>query len=211
MQYGRALERYLCNILLADPRFGPVYMMKCDMADGYYRLNLVISDIPRLAVSFPSEQHDEPLIALPLVLPMGWKNSGPAFCAAIETIADMTNKVISEGNPQPSHPLETIAQNMDHHSKPPTIASLAAHQPGVIPLRSPFLHRPTPKQAAYVDIFVDDFIALVQGYPQQLARVRRALFHNIDLVFRPLDAEDNKHRGQPISLKKYLKEIAHGV
>jgi len=42
MQYGRALERYLRHILLADPRYGPIYMLKCDLADGYYRLNLVI-------------------------------------------------------------------------------------------------------------------------------------------------------------------------
>ena len=205
MQYGRALERYLRHILLADPRFGPVYMMKCDMADGYYRLNLVISDIPRLAVAFPSEQHDDPLIALPLVLPMGWKNSGPAFCTATETIADMTNKVIAEGKHQPPHPLETIASTMDYKAKPEVTTSLTTHQPGIIPARSPILRRPAPKRAAYVDVFVDDFIALVQGCPTQLSRVRRALFHNIDLVFRPLDDDDNKHRGQPISLKKLNK------
>ena len=156
--------------------------MKCDMADGYYRLNLVISDIPRLAVAFPSEQHDDPLIALPRVLPMGWKNSGPAFCTATETIADMTNKVIAEGKPQPPHPLETIASTMDYKAKPEVTTSLTTHQPGIIPVRSPILRHPTPKRAAYGDVFVDDFIALVQGCPTQLSRVRRTLFHNIDLV-----------------------------
>ena len=104
MQYGKALERYLRHFLLADPKFGPIYMLKCDLADGYYRLGLVIRDIPRLAVAFPSALQDDPLIALPLVLPMGWKNSGPAFCAATETVADMTNMDIEKKYPtsQPS-------------------------------------------------------------------------------------------------------------
>ena len=81
MQYGRALERFLRHILLADPRYGPIYMLTCDLADGYYRLNLVVEDIPKLAVAFLETKNGEPLIALPLVLPMGWRNSGPTFCA----------------------------------------------------------------------------------------------------------------------------------
>ena len=35
--------------------------------------------------------------------------------------------------------------------------------------------------------------------------MRRALFHNIDLVFRPLDKCDNGYRREPISIKKLLK------
>ena len=57
MQYDKALERYLRHILIVHPKFGPVYMLKCDLADGYYQLGLMISDIPRLTVSFPSEQN----------------------------------------------------------------------------------------------------------------------------------------------------------
>ena len=94
MQYGKALERYLRHILISDPRYGPIYMLKCDLDDGYYRLGLVIKDIPRLAVAFPSENQLDPLVALPLVLPMGWENSGPAFCAATETVADLANSDI---------------------------------------------------------------------------------------------------------------------
>ena len=82
LQYGRAFDRITRQILLVDPKHGPVYLLKCDIADGYYRLGLNINDIPRLAVAFPTAMQNDPLIALPLVLPMGWKNSGPAFCAA---------------------------------------------------------------------------------------------------------------------------------
>ena len=183
----------------------PIYMMKCDLADGYYRLGLVVGDIPKLAVCFPSNQHDDPLIALPLVLPMGWRNSGPAFCAATETVADITNRDIQQNIEHPPHHLDAVAQQLDHKSKPPTTTSSPPSTTHHIPSRNPILHRPTPKRAAYVDIFVDDFIALVQGCPTQLSRIRRSLFHNIDLVFRPVDGADDEHRRQPISIKKLKK------
>ena len=37
MQFGHALDRYLREILLADPELGPIYMLKLDIADGFYR------------------------------------------------------------------------------------------------------------------------------------------------------------------------------
>jgi hypothetical protein len=54
---------------------------------------------------------------------------------------------------------------------------------------------------AYVDVFVDDFIALAQEYPNS-RRVRQILLHAIDDVFRPLDSMDGPFRLQPTSLKK---------
>jgi len=40
MQFGRALQRILQRIAYADPRFGPVHMLKFDLSDGYYRVRL---------------------------------------------------------------------------------------------------------------------------------------------------------------------------
>ena len=34
MRFGTALDRILREILLADPAFGPVYLMKVDLSDG---------------------------------------------------------------------------------------------------------------------------------------------------------------------------------
>lgn len=95
IQHGKALDCYLWHILLANPKYGPIYMLKYDLADGYYRLGLVICDIPELVVVFSTSQHQDPPIALPLVLPMGWKNSGPTSCATTGTIADMANRDIN--------------------------------------------------------------------------------------------------------------------
>ena len=52
MQFGHTLDRLLREILLANPKLGPVYMMKVDIADGFYRINLTIDDIPKLGVVF---------------------------------------------------------------------------------------------------------------------------------------------------------------
>jgi hypothetical protein len=54
MQFGRALHRILRRILEAHPRFGPVYISKVDIADGFYRVWLLLSDIPTLGVALPT-------------------------------------------------------------------------------------------------------------------------------------------------------------
>ena len=41
MQFGRALERILREILLSDPKFGPIYLLKADISDGFYRIFVV--------------------------------------------------------------------------------------------------------------------------------------------------------------------------
>jgi hypothetical protein len=72
MQFGRALERYIRYIVLADPRFGPIKMIKVDISDGFYRVWLRLKDIAQLGVAFPSLADEEPLIAFPLALIFQW-------------------------------------------------------------------------------------------------------------------------------------------
>ena len=102
MQFGHALDRILREILLADPKLGSVYMLKLDISDEFYRINVAIDDIPHLGVVFPVKQGAEPLVAFPLVLPMGWKNSPPIFSAATETAADIANRDIQSDAPCPN-------------------------------------------------------------------------------------------------------------
>ena len=80
--------------------------MKVDLSDGFYRVSLSIEDIPKLGVAFPTKPGEEKLVALPLVLPMGWKNSPPIFSAVTETIADLTNQRIESSAEPPSHHLD---------------------------------------------------------------------------------------------------------
>jgi hypothetical protein len=53
MQSGRELHRILRSILEANPISGHVYLCKVDIADGFYRVWLLPSDIPKLGVAFP--------------------------------------------------------------------------------------------------------------------------------------------------------------
>ena len=77
-------------------------LSETDLSDGFYRVNLRIEDIPKLALDFPDIPGRQCLVALPLSLPMGWKLSPPHFCAVTERIADITNarfKIASKEQP----------------------------------------------------------------------------------------------------------------
>ena len=56
----------------------------------------------------PSE---EQLIAFPLVLPMGYVESPPYFCAITETVCDLANNLPTFVE-LPSHPLEVYADTL---------------------------------------------------------------------------------------------------
>ena len=62
------------------------------------------------------------------------------------------------------------------------------------------------KPTAYMDVFVDDFCGVGQDSQMNpLTNQRRALFHNIDKVFRPNDEYDHEYRKEPISISKLKK------
>jgi hypothetical protein len=277
MQFGHALERFLRQILLADPALGPVLLLKLDISDGFYRICLNAQDIPKLGVVFPTLPGQERLVAFPLVLPMGWKNSPPIFSTATETIADLANKHINDESHQPvPHPLSTLASTFEPYTFNPLSPSLSTVEPvsynvpssplpstnthpATIPFNSPTLIPTTPSRnptdmpsnatknpnlqpavsnpalqltmpasnptdmpsatnvptirdpslpststPGYVDVFVDDFLVMIQGTHQK-ERVRNILMNAVDQVFRANDSDDKKSRTEPISVKKLQK------
>jgi hypothetical protein len=203
MQFGHAFDRILREILLADPSLGPIYLIKLDISDGFYRIALNIDDIPKLGVAFPTLPGHEPLIAFPLVLPMGWTNSPPIFSTATETIADLANARLRQLDHTPlPHHLDDLANTIP--SPPPSPPTDMSLLPPIS--RDPSLPHSTTL-LAYTDVFVDDFVAAAQ---QLLAspttdnrrRVRRILLHAVDDVFRPLAPTDPPERREPVSVKK---------
>ena len=234
MQFGRALDRLLYKIHHSNRRFGPVYLIKVDLSDGFYRIRLTDTHLPFLAVAFPNLPHEPRLVALPLVLPMGWVASPPYFCALTETAADLANGYIASHRPCSPHPLSIPA---DHPTAAQPLPSPVARpcslgpQPVAIPASMPValpvgpmpqLH-PLPVPAtmpaslppfqptrpshplSYVDVYMDDFLGLAQGHPGRRSYVRSTLLHAIDQVLRPLSPTDSPHRKQPISLNKLNK------
>ncbi len=92
MQFGAALQRLLQRLVYCNTTHGPPLLCKINLADGYYRIPSAPSTALSLAVVIPSDAPStEPLVAIPLTLPMGWSQSLPYFCAFTETVADLTN------------------------------------------------------------------------------------------------------------------------
>ena len=231
MQFGHALDRILREILLADPTLGPVRIIKVDLSDGFYRIDLNIDDIPKLGVVFPTEDGEEDLIAFPLVLPMGWKNSPPIFSTATETIADLANARLEANIRDEPHPFddeaeainpdlfksgatEAAVQPVQEQPSPPVVSSLPSPSTPTRLVTNAKCHQsmPVPSERdpslpftgvplSKIDIFVDDFVGLAQE-TRNSRRVRRILLHAIDDVLRPNDDKDHVHRKEPVSLKK---------
>jgi hypothetical protein len=217
MQFGTALQRVVEDIVNADPQWGPVYLCKVDVSDGFYRVDVRKEDIPKLGVILPTMIHEEDtqLVAFPLVLPMGWKNSPPYFCAVTETIADVTNaRNMHHESPQ-CHPLDQLANTLppatEDEQPHPTLVDSGTALP--VPTSN---HPPSRANKAHhrrplgkFDIYVDDFLGVAQGGTKRLRHLRRVLFHTLDEVLRPNDSSDNDARHEPISVKKLKKGDAH--
>jgi len=194
MQFGRALPRILQRIAYANPRFGPVHLIKVDISDGYYRIPVTASGALNLAVALPSCRR-QPLLAIPTVLTMGWIDSAPYFCMATESIADFTNLQPMSDCPAAPHFQEATASAADAFTTSPPIAptlpvSLCASKP-----------------LAYIDVYMDDYTALAQTRPVAI-NLRRRLMHNINDIFRPntaFETQTTPPRREPISDKKLLQ------
>ena len=96
--------------MYADPKLGPVHMIKADVSYGFYRIGLRPSDAAKLGLIFTSEAGEEYLVEIPLTLPMGWKNSPPIFCTVIETVADLANEALRAHAPTLPHKLDNRAE-----------------------------------------------------------------------------------------------------
>jgi hypothetical protein len=124
---------------------------------------------------------------------MGWTESPPAFSSVTETIADLINEKLEAPNAviPPAHNLEPAAS-----TQVPLLPS--------VPDPSPILDTgPIRPRLAYVDVFVDDFIKLCQGWLNSI-RVCKHTYHTIDSILRPNDPLDTC-REPPISVRKLLK------
>jgi hypothetical protein len=196
MQFGRTLERILAAAVKAHPRYGEVMGSKVDLSDGFYRIWVAMSGIPKLAVVFPQYPGEDQMIAFPLALPMGWINSPPYFCSVTESIADIANWFTLEIPFEP-HPLEVEASTL-----PAELTSRdRERETSKAPARIRRHNRPLDVQ----DVYVDDFVGLVQGGLCRQRRHLRRLLHTIDLVFRPKDQHDSPWRNHVPSIKKFKK------
>jgi len=187
MQFGTALQRIIQPLIYCDPSHGPRLLAKVDLANGYYHVPLSPEAALGLAVIIPSDSpaHPEPLIALPLALPMGWLQSLPFFCAYTETIMDMTNDKTTVPT---QHPMVQQSQ------------SIALSQPPYFHPQAIVLGTSKQPPLSYTDIYIDDFMVVAQQ-PNHIPTID-TLFHMIEAVFQ--DVPDSPRR-QIISQSKLDK------
>lgn len=152
MQFGTTLHRLLHQIHFADPQWGPVHLIKVDVSDGSYQIWVAADDIPKLGVMVPTLPREEPLVASPLAQPMGWVESPPTFCAATKTVADLANSALAGIPLHPSHRNDAVADT-------PTMSDRPPWRPGPPSRHQPRRGRPL----SAINVYVDDFIAAVQG------------------------------------------------
>ena len=52
MKFGCVLDQIICEIILVHPSLDPVKLIKLNLSDDVYRVNLNIDDIPKLGMIF---------------------------------------------------------------------------------------------------------------------------------------------------------------
>lgn len=192
MQFGQTLRRCVQRILQADPANGPVLMAKFDYSDGYYRVPVSNAGTKKLATLLPRVPGESPMAAVPLVLPMGWNESVPCFCATTETITDLVNDKLRARHRLPPHKLEAHTTN-------------DAVEPLAVPIHVPFRHDRVVTPLAYADVYLDDIIVLIQPTALTATEACRVVFHASDEVYRPLEKDDEDYRTEPFSVKKLAR------
>ncbi|CAJ1940928.1 unnamed protein product [Cylindrotheca closterium] len=162
MQFGTAPLRIREALMKANPDYGPVYMYKNDMSDGFYCIRMSTTGALKLGVILPRFEGLPQLVALPLVLPMGWTESPPWFCALTETVADLTNVDFQQNKRVPPHPLGKAAAITDFEVRDTQIVRPIpkSHQPLTY-------QRPLKK----MEVFVDDFVGMDQDHPRSSDRI----------------------------------------
>jgi hypothetical protein len=169
MKFGSSLQCILQQLAYRNLAYELPLMAKINLADGYNRIPLSPSAALELAVILPPDGSQEPLIGLPLSLPMGWKASPPYFGAFIETCADLSNH---RAPPLHNHPFAyAFHQHAAHAVDLPC-------EPNTILLFNPL---PPPEPLQYTDVYIDNFMLLAQK-PKQIATMN-TLLHHLNTIF----------------------------
>ena len=98
MQFGSIFKRFLWKIFQSNLKWGPVFLMKGDIANGLYQGWLQEQAFAQLWLVMPSDiRYGEHLIDFSLADPLRWVESPPFFTALFKTTVDLGNASIWAG------------------------------------------------------------------------------------------------------------------
>jgi hypothetical protein len=112
----------------------------------------------------------------------------------------LVNNQIHRGTKQLPHRLELQAESCSNATTSQCVVQPAKTTSTVV-----WAQGHAYKPVGQWDVDVDGFIGLAQGSATRQKRVKCALLHSLDLVFRSLNDTDGPHRQEPASIKKLLK------
>jgi hypothetical protein len=158
---------------------------------------------------FPTAPGEEQLIGLPLVLPVGWNQSPPLLRVATETVTDLANNKLQSRQASMPHCLDVLPET-PIVPEPHPLVSTAGPETLALPSGTRF-HSSKPVPVKSCDVYVDNFVGMVQGNYKHRQHLKRSLLSSLDEVLRRVDGQENVHRQEPASLKKMLKGDATWV
>ena len=121
-----------------------------------------MEDVLFVTFLIPKKNPSKPqMVGFHLFLPMGYVDSAPYFSMLIETVAELTNKSITQQDVASAHPLEQAskARAADNVGAPEDQADSSWEQ---------LTSEQRSSAKANVDVYLDDLISVVQGGPKEM-------------------------------------------
>lgn len=194
-ELGHVVQRLIITLADNYNPDRPFKFTKIDIKDSFWRMAVNDDDAWNFCYVIPPQDDSEPLedrfLVVPNALQMGWRESPPFFCAAMETARDIIQKSMDEElHLQKPHPLEHYM--LQGTPPPPTPGSIPSAKPDAI----------TNNDINLMEVYVDDFIGGTNILDEtHLTNLSRAILHGVHFIFPP--PEVSGHTGEdPVSLKK---------
>jgi hypothetical protein len=124
-------------------------------------------------------------------------------------MANLANQELWTRTPVEPHRLDAVSKSESVGTSPEFVPNSPT---AVLAVPLPTKTKPQGRPQTPVklwDIYVDDFIRMVQGSWRHLRHVKRVLLHVLDKIFLPLDQQDNEHRQESVSVKKRRCDVGH--
>jgi len=113
-ELGNVLPR-LFDFMAAVPPEEHIHFSKLDLADGYWRMVVEDGQQWNFAYVMPGAPASPTMIVVPRALQLGWNESLAYFCATTETVRDVAQTWIDNGEKLQPYPIETFTKP----TKPP--------------------------------------------------------------------------------------------